>query len=255
MIKFSHQVPSVYTSASRDFQYLSWLINIVLNSVKHNVDSLYDLPNSQADPKLTELLATTLGFKIRRNYDQAQLKALVAALPRILKYKGTIAAINMAGNAILAASGAPGTFSSQINEDDPGELEVVFPITLVDISLFTDLLPYILPAGMTCHIIRENQNIVKRKDSVEYSDTLVAAFVEDFDWDETTNDYTGLSDMFDVGKKAPEFSNFTAEHNINIGLLDNSIIPMFTGASLPSFDYIEVPNEHGTTVIINHSFN
>ena len=58
--------------------------------------------------------------------------------------------------------------------------------------------------------------------------------------------------MFDVGKKEPVFSNFTDDREINIGLLDNSIIPMFTGASLPSYDYIEVPNEHGTTVIINN---
>ena len=47
MIKFYEQVPAVYPSASRDFQYLCWLIDIVLNSVKHNVDDLYDLPNSK----------------------------------------------------------------------------------------------------------------------------------------------------------------------------------------------------------------
>ena len=88
MIKFKNLVPSVYPNASRDFQYLCWLIDIVLNSVKHTVDDLYDLPNSKADPKLTELLAMTLGFKVKRNYDQDQLRALVAALPRILKYKG-----------------------------------------------------------------------------------------------------------------------------------------------------------------------
>ena len=79
MIKFANQVPSVYPSASRDFQYLGWLIDIVLNSVKHNVDDLYDLPNNQADIKLTELLALTLGFKVKRNYDQKQLSALTPA--------------------------------------------------------------------------------------------------------------------------------------------------------------------------------
>ena len=70
MIKFREQVPSVYTNASRDFQYLSWLIDVVLNSVKHNVDTIYDLPNVKHDAKLSELLAMTLGFKVKRNYDQ-----------------------------------------------------------------------------------------------------------------------------------------------------------------------------------------
>ena len=54
MINLYNQVPTVYTSTSRDFQYLSWLYNIVLNSVKHNVDALYDLPKVQTDNKLIE---------------------------------------------------------------------------------------------------------------------------------------------------------------------------------------------------------
>lgn len=262
MIKFSNQVPSVYPSASRDFQYLGWLIDIVLNSVKHNVDDIYDLPNNKADPKLTELLAMTLGFSVKRNYDQDQLRALVAALPIILKYKGTKTAIDMAGNAILAASGASGDFSSEIVD---GELSVVFPVNLVDISLFIDLLEYILPAGMTYHIIRKNQENRNYATELVYNDSkLIANWVPDVDWQKDGQTLPGLSSLFDVSINEPSFANFK-ENNanaLNVGLLDNSIIPMLnesiTSVYVPKDDspvtssgYTEELNDFGTTVIID----
>ena len=229
MIKFYEQVPAVYPSASRDFQYLCWLIDIVLNSVKHNVDDLYDLPNSKTDPRFTELLAMTLGFKVKRNYDQNQLRALVAALPRILKYKGTTHAVEMAGNALVAASGTTGkNFSIESIED--GELTVVLPIELVDVSLFTDLLSYILPAGMTYHIIRKNETAIAPTTSVAYGEQLLAEWIPDIDLDETTGNTNGLSSMFNVPAANVTFANFK-NHDTdmpNIGLLDNSIIPMVT---------------------------
>jgi hypothetical protein len=229
MIKFREHVPSVYISASRDFQYLSWLIDIVLNSVKHNVDALYDLPNTCADAKLSELLAMTLGFKVKRNYDQKQLVALVEVLPRILKRKGTLAAVNMAGKALIAASGATG---SVISEVDGTELRVSIPKTLVDASLLIDLLPYILPAGMTCRVIRTDVTHDTFSTKVQHSDVVYAKHVKDLDWDAKDNKFTGLSTMFDGriyydNGAMPTFANFV-NYNIdipNVGLLDNSIIP------------------------------
>ena len=109
MINLSSQVPSIYPKASRDFQYLGWLTDIVLNSVKHNVDSLYSLPLTAGNTRLTELLAMTLGFTIKRNYDKKQLSALVSVLPSILKYKGTEKAIVIAAEAIIKASGTGGS--------------------------------------------------------------------------------------------------------------------------------------------------
>jgi hypothetical protein len=229
MIKFYDQVPTVYPSASRDFQYLCWLIDIVLNSVKHNVDDLYDLPNSKTDSRFTELLAMTLGFKVKRNYDQNQLRALVAALPRILKYKGTKHAIEMAGNALVAASGTTGkNFSIEAIED--GELTVILPIELVDVSLFTDLLSYILPAGMTYHIVRKNEAEVEPTTAVAYGEQLLAEWIPDIDWDSANSTTNGLSNLFNVPATDITFANYKNydTDTPNIGLLDNSIIPMVT---------------------------
>ena len=273
MIKLANQVPSVYTSASRDFQYISWLIDIVLNSVKHNVDDVYNLPNNSADPKLTELLALTLGFKVKRNYNKEQLAALVAALPRILKYKGTKMAVDMAGNALISASGASGDFLSETCEDandvPKGEIRVTFPVGLVDITLFIDLLDYILPAGMTCHIVRKNQE--KRTYATELdfdADMLLADWVPDVDYfggQDGNETLPGLSNMFDVSTHKPNFTNFVGNDvdKVYTGLLDNSIIPtlyapmnsVYTpNSDLPVDDvgFTEELNDFGITVIIDN---
>ena len=232
MIKFREQVPSIYSNASRDFQYLGWLIDIVLNSVKHNVDDMYNLPNTRADTKLTELLAMTLGFKVKRNYDQKQLNALVAVLPRILKYKGTKIALDITLNALINASGAVGDALSDVEN---GELKIKLPKELIDISLLTDLLPYILPAGMTCRIIRTNQISEGISTKLGYQDTLSATMLPDLGWDETKQKTTGLSGLFNVGSNFYEFANYQHQvnpgddeelrSNFNPGLLDNTIIP------------------------------
>ena len=263
MIKFSNQVPSVYTNTSRDFQYLCWLFDIVLNSVKHNVDNIYNLPNNKAEPKLTELLALTLGFKIKRNYDQNQLSALVAALPRILKYKGTKTAVDMAGNALIAASGASGYFKSETCDDtdelDKGELRVTFPVGLIDISLFTDLLEYILPAGMTCKIVRKNEMLQTTTTELKYEDSSIANWIHDLDWqpeDQPNSTLPGLANMFDVYSRDANFSNYLRNTDMpNVGLLDNTIIPNIYGPMTGSYQpaeagYTVEQNSDGTAVII-----
>jgi hypothetical protein len=152
MIKIKDQLPSIYYDASRDFQILGHLYEVILNYAKTNADMLYMLPNGiEADTRSTELLATTLGFRLRRNYDKDQLAALVSIFPKLLKIKGTKAAVDLAGNALVKASGVPGAFTSVLENNI---LTVRIPIELTDITLFMDLLPYILPFGIRVSVIR-----------------------------------------------------------------------------------------------------
>lgn len=229
MIKFYDQVPTIYSNSSRDFQYLSWLINIVLNSVKHNVDDLYDLPDTKADVKITELLASTLGFKIKRNYDQNQLAALVSLMPNILKYKGTKKALILAGNALVRAAGSSADF--KVSEKDSA-VTIELPNELVDVTLFIDILPYILPAGMTCKITRKSTLEETPTIEVGYSDTLKAHWYPELSIDnENTHEIKSASSLFDIsGNKKPVFTNFNSmdldtEDDFNLGLLNNTSIP------------------------------
>lgn len=169
MINIKNQIPSVYYDASRDFQILGHLYEVVLNYAKTNADMLYLLPNGiETDTRATELLATTLGFKLRRNYDKAQLAALVSIFPRLLKMKGTKTAIDLAGNALVKASGVPGTFASELKDHI---LTIKIPIELSDITLFIDLLPYILPFGIRVSIVRST--VLKEEISLPIGTTTV----------------------------------------------------------------------------------
>lgn len=245
MINFYDQVPSVYTSASRDFQYLSWLINIVLNSVKHNVDDMYSLPNIGADSKLSELFALTLGFKVKRNYDQKQLIALATILPSILKYKGTMTAVKMAAEALISTSGALGDAEYTVVGS---QLIVVIPKdTTIDITLFLDLLDYILPAGMTCRVIRENRTkLALDKTYAIHRDKIHCELYKDLDWTDT-NLSTGLSGLFDTELGTTEFSaNFKKSGDdfvLNAGLLSNTVIPVLPGK--------ELINENNTVMLMS----
>lgn len=232
MINFYDQVPSIYTSASRDFQYLSWLINIVLNSVKHNVDDMYDLPNVKNDPRLVTLLAMTLGFKVKRNYDQKQLAALVSIIPSILKYKGTTKAIEMAGEALITAAGSAGTFTHEIKDNT---LEIYLPKELVDVTLFIDLLPYILPAGISYRIVRKTKIDEIYRTEVDYTENVLYAWHKDLTWDASTKTSGGLNGLINMLETAgddstlanePDFANMKDNKSLNIGLLDNNVIPV-----------------------------
>lgn len=241
MINLYNQVPTIYSNASRDFQFLSWLINIVLNSVKHNVDDLYILPKAGIDSRLSELLSFTLGFKVKRNYDKDQLLALVNIIPSLLKYKGTGYALELAGNALIKASGATG--ECEIIEDKEslknGIIKLRLPKNLIDMSLFTDLLPYILPAGMTCSITRENVESSDLTTYVRYQQAPIARWQKEVELEKSNStgyDYTGriigISGLFEPNEedKVPGFNNYIEAKNgvikLNAGLLDNTIIPV-----------------------------
>lgn len=234
MINLYNQVPTVYSEASRDFQYLSWLINIVLNSVKHNIDDLYDLPKVDSSSKLAELFAFTLGFKIRRNYNKDQLFALVSILPELTKCKGTIKALELAGNALIRSSGALG--QCRVNRDikllKEGIVELILPKDLVDVTLLNDLLPYILPAGMSYRISRNYIEYNDFETNVSYQTALVAKLYEEEIKLTDDNQISGVAGLFDNGPKSrlPIFTNFeheqTTDNNLNAGLLDNTIIPI-----------------------------
>lgn len=243
MINFYNQVPTVYNNASRDFQYFSWLINIVFNYVKHNVDTIYSLPNTSNDTKMAELLAMTLGFKVKRSYDKKQLAALVAILPLVLKYKGTKKALEMAAEAIVMASGAIGDISVDVDEQSA---LVTLPKGLVDITLFIDLLDYILPAGMSCHIIRKNIKLENLTTDVTNTDVLRLFLTDDFDVYRTakgvSNIYNPICDpLTDLTDNIPNIGDFTANTfedafgevlQNNPSLLENAIIPVLNNSKL-----------------------
>lgn len=157
MIKLQKYTPEIYYKESRDFQFIGRLYDLVLNAVKTDIDLLYYLPVSvNSDEKLLELLSLTFGFKPKRQYNARQLKAVCSVLSEIIRNKGSIKALKIACEALFNAM----DIEQELNYDftagkDKTELNLYISEEFEDINILYDLLNYVLPAGITCNIIKE----------------------------------------------------------------------------------------------------
>ena len=159
MIKLQNYTPEIYYKESRDFQFIGRLFDLILNSVKTETDLLYNIPlSANSDEKLLELLAMTLGFKPKHQYNARQLKAVCSVFSEVLKNKGSIKSIQIACQALFSAmdisQGLDYDFTPNTAEDKT-ELNLYIAQDFGDITILKDLLSYTLPAGMSCNIIRE----------------------------------------------------------------------------------------------------
>ena len=178
MIKLQDLTPKVYYDYSRDFQFIGRLYDLVLNSVKTNAANLYNLPcGKNMDEQLLNLLALTLGFKItKQQYNSKQLRAICESLPTILKHKGSIQALVLAVNVLLAAEGITQSLDYEVIPKQGVVLGVAQE--LEDLTLLEDLLDYLLPAGLSCTIIKKSKLVTTATTILNLSDT-VAVYKEE----------------------------------------------------------------------------
>lgn len=189
MIKLQDLTPQVYYNQSRDFQFIGRLYDLVLNYLKTNSDNLYNLPLSDNTNEQTlSLLATTLGFKMRRNYDSKQLVSVCSVLPKVLKYKGSLKSVLIAAQAILNANGISQKLIYDLEENNT-KLVLYVSSYLTNLNLLYDLLDYILPAGMSFMVV---QGLVLTYDTattlgIESDIMIEAKDMEEFTWNAVSN--------------------------------------------------------------------
>ena len=195
MIKLQNLTPEVYYKESRDFQLLGRLFDLVLNAVKTDTDLLYNLPlSTNSDEKLLELLALTLGFKPKHQYNAKNLKAVCSVFSEILRNKGSIKAIKIACEALFNSM----DISQQLDYDftkgkDNTELNLYIAKDFGDITLLNDLLSYILPAGMSCNIIREFHVLDDSNTNIGISDNVTKTKINTIETSKIIKDFTGVS--------------------------------------------------------------
>jgi hypothetical protein len=172
MIRLQDLTPQAYYNQSRDFQFIGRLFDIVLNYVKTSADNMYNLPcGKNMDEKLLNLLALTLGFQSKHHYNSKHLEAVCSVLPTILRHKGSLQAILDAVNAMLNSEGIRQTLDYYI---EPREyITLYLPQQLSDLSLIRDLLPYILPAGMSCNLVKELKEVIPANTVITTEDTVI----------------------------------------------------------------------------------
>ena len=186
LIKFQDLTPEVYYKRSRDFQYIGRLFDLVLNNAKMNTDIISSLPlNPDMDPRLLDLLALTLGFKSKHEYNTKQLAALCSIFPFVLRNKGSKLAIETACNALLNAEGITKEASIEVSNQI---VSIFLPSELSDLNLLKDLLNYVLPAGMSCSLVQEATLVPPKSTTlVNYQDYVV----------NYTNTSKGSKDLWD----------------------------------------------------------
>lgn len=174
MIKLQNYTPEIYYKESRDFQLLGRLYDLVLNSIKTEADLLYYLPlSTNSDEKLLELLALTLGFKPKHQYNAKHLKAVCSVFAELMKYKGSIKALKIACEALFNAMDISQALDYDFTKGkDNAELNLYIAQEFGDITILNDLLTYILPAGMSCNIIREFHLLTDSQTNIGLQDTV-----------------------------------------------------------------------------------
>lgn len=204
MIKIQDSVPSIYYDTSRDFQLIGHLFDLVLNSVKTEADLLFSLPfSTNSDDQLLDLLAFTLGLRLSKDkYTSAQLRAVCSVAPRVMRTKGSIAAIELLCTALMRADSVEGQFSIELSEDRT-KLTVYITNAATCKDLLNELLPYIVPAGIVFNIkgmtayVTNIKTDIKMLDTVNYNTITYSNTFAPLELDDTTNIESSL--LFEPG--------------------------------------------------------
>lgn len=196
MIKLQDMTPDVYYKQSRDFQFIGRLYDLVLNSVKTNTDLINKVfLNKNLNSDIIDLLVMTLGFKSKHNYNIQQLQSLSSTFSLLLRNKGTKKSIQTAIGLILNAEGVVDDLE---NFDDyitvrENSVDIFISKKISDFNLFNDLLDYILPAGMTCNIIKGIQAKYQVKTQLITADKV--AYSKSYSWGTQNNSSTGIGNV------------------------------------------------------------
>ena len=155
MIKTKDLVPSIYYNKSRDFQAIGRVFEVLYNYAKTGADLVL---NSYEDTKMLDLLAKTLGFNSKHNYNTDDLVTLCNTFITILRDKGSLTSINEAVIALLNAQHIEEQFLVVDSVDNTTHkkthsVDIYIPKELTDLILLEDLFDYILPAGYTYRFI------------------------------------------------------------------------------------------------------
>ena len=157
-MRVENLVPQVYYKESRDFAFIGRLIELSINYMKTAADNVEIKLNENIDNYLLQLLADTLGFKLKHNYNTKDLLYVCSSLFELYKNKGSKDSIAKAVQLLINSQNIKQKVVWDVNLrwDTQKEKNLILeiPDKLSDVILIEDLFDYILPAGITYSFIR-----------------------------------------------------------------------------------------------------
>ena len=157
-MRVENLVPQVYYKESRDFAFIGRLIELSINYMKTAADNVEIKLNENIDNYLLQLLADTLGFKLKHNYNTKDLLYVCSSLFELYKNKGSKDSIAKAVQLLINSQNIKQKVAWEVNlrwdAQKEKNLILEIPDKLSDVVLIEDLFDYILPAGITYSFIR-----------------------------------------------------------------------------------------------------
>ena len=161
IFRLQNNVPDVYVKKSRDFQLMCNLFDILQGGVKYDIDSITTVVDTRyCNEKLLPLLQSKLGFFTNKHLTTKELRTVLTSFQDIVKDKGSTKGIREAIELYLKVIGASRDSRIIITNKDNSQntdsiirfnnsyiVEVSIEGQLTDLTLLTELLRYVLPAG------------------------------------------------------------------------------------------------------------
>lgn len=145
MFSVEHQVPDVYVQESRDFQLFSRLYDLCLQSSRLSINSMKHVSDTLlCNDTILPLVATKVGFFANLNLTDDISRKILATFPYILRYKGSIQAIQLVINLFERV------VDTRINvsiSEDKSVITLILPKRSSREDLLHALLEYVRPCG------------------------------------------------------------------------------------------------------------
>lgn len=194
VFRLQEHVPDVYARKSRDFQLLCNVFDCMNNAVKYDIDSIRDVTDTNlCNDRLLNLLQTKLGFFTNKHMNSDTQRIILKAFPYMIKNKGSTKGIKQAIYTFLKTQGVNGVVTVQvINRENVNKMvdnksvntiantyvvELGMQTRVLDTTILTEILKYIIPAG---YIVRYSfNNEQKVSDITSSTDYINIIFVRE----------------------------------------------------------------------------
>ena len=190
MLKIKNNVPDVYVRKSRDFQLLCNTFDCMNMAVKFDIDSIDNLTNTtQCNENTLSLLQNKLGFFSNLNLTGKDLRTILKSFPYLIRNKGTMTGIKQAIQLFLKVIDTDRATNIEIVNNKTSRTALDYNITdvlyvihiniknnIVDTTILSELLKYIIPAGYAIEYHFYKDNIVSTK--IFHRDVINIIFVD-----------------------------------------------------------------------------
>lgn len=165
MFNTSKNVPVIYPEKSRDFQLLSVLVDLFVNSTRGNTSKMsLQLSSQFCDERLLPLLAIRKGFFTNEYLPSKVQKSILSVFSIIRKSKGSQASIELAARAALKDYPYVSSVTVSVNNEDKHTVLITCSCSEwfdIDERYIREVMKYTLPTGYLLQLDQKVGNIAK----------------------------------------------------------------------------------------------